>query len=162
MYGIPALDPNNNAPNNAVHGWAIIKRPATITAQQPYTAYFSVPQGVCRINIRHAIGGGGAATGPAPPYGGMGQVRFNTLIDVVPGEVIPISLGTGAAYPTTAAGMTSVGNRLTVAGGGNDGAGELFGLYSPLAGANPGGPLADSGSGGAGTVGYGGQVMLEW
>lgn len=166
MWNIPALNPMTNAPNNTVHGYARISRPSNVTAQIAYAAQFSVPDGVYRLLVT-AIGGG-ASTGGGTGSGTMGRCVLRYPISVVPGQVIPITLGTAEAYPTTAAGTTSVGTYLTLSGGDSGADASALDAYSPINASvyptlTPSILLnSGSGSGGATATNGGGTVIMEW
>lgn len=160
MYGIPAFNPQTNAPNNMVHGCVTIARPPTVSQTSAYSVPFSVPDGVYRLNVAFAIGGGGAGGGS---NGAPGQHAVNLPLDVFPGEVLLITLGIGGITGLGGAGgATSIGNRLTLTGGTEDSASTDTARRSLL---SIGQPITynNTGSGGVTSLnGYSGCVMLEW
>lgn len=160
MYGIPGLNPTTNAPNNAVHGRVTIARPSTVGQTSAYSVPFSVPDGVYRLNVVFAVGGGGAG---GSTNGSPGQHAINFPLEVVPGEILLVTLGIGGITGLGGSGgATSIGNRLTLTGGNEDSAAIDTARRTPL---SVGSPLSfnNTGSGGVTALnGYAGSVMLEW
>ncbi len=122
---------------------------------QTFTAsgYFVVPQGVSRLRLTVIGGGGAGGTHASIPSGGGGAAgqAIRILSGIVPGSVVPVTVGVGGAA-------------LTGGNTGNGGAGSTssFGVYVSATGGQGGGGGAGSttAAGGAGGSGVGGDVNL--
>ncbi len=112
---------------------------------------FTVPVGVTRLKVRVVGGGGAGGTHATQPGGGGGAGGEATewLSGVVPGTIIPVTVGAG--------GQPSSG-----AGNGGTGGASSFGSYVSATGGTGGGGGSGSGTptGGQGGSGSGGTVNL--
>ena len=115
---------------------------------------FTVPAGVTRLWISGVAGGGGGSGGAGQRSslgnfvylgsgGGSGQAVFKKGVVVVPGQVIPITIGLGGAGGAGGAGGGNLG------ADGLNGTDTIVGTYLTLDHGN-GGLLAAGGDGGAG------------
>jgi hypothetical protein len=109
MFGIPANNPQTNAPNNFIHGiWRLMGAGSAQAAPAPQL--FSVPGGVYMVWVTLIGGAGGGGNGSAGPTGGSSS--FGNLLTATGGaggdDVAPTA-GAGGT-PNGAAGPTNAGN----------------------------------------------------
>ncbi|WP_431282731.1 hypothetical protein ACQW02_25540 [Humitalea sp. 24SJ18S-53] len=112
---------------------------------------FVVPAGVRRVKGRGWGGGGGGAGNintSSGTSGGGGGGYFEGIVDVVPGQVVPISIG-----------AAGIGGANTVGANGTPGGITSFGSFMSATGGQGG--RYDNASGGIGGVGVGGQINIS-
>lgn len=148
------------------------------------TYQLTIPADVYEIYVDYLIGAGGGGGGATSGTkiggnGGMGQIRYNKTLSVVPGQVITITIGAGglggaAGKAGGAGGASSIGALLTANGG-------ALGPYWNTSAGSPGadgGPnesphiktafknglygAGRTGSSGSGTAGTPGFCSIRW
>jgi hypothetical protein len=122
MFGIPGVGVDRQllgVPNNVVHG--------AVKYSVAGVFNFTVPDGVYSIYAQLTGGGGGngfgGASGCSVYTGLQGGVNSNFfVVSVVPGQVIPVTIGAAGVNGSpsvagTSGGTTSLGSLASVAGG---------------------------------------------
>lgn len=140
---------------------------------------FTVPDGVNKVNISACGGGGGGggmnhASGQLGGGGGYSQFILDKTIDVSPGSIIDITIGSGgngASYYNeggSKGGSTVIGDILTLAGGNGGGAysNPIAGTYGGSGSVGGTSPLFSGLYGKGGNGGYGsgtsGACLICW
>jgi hypothetical protein len=138
-------------------GWKLPQlRPGFASGVESITASgsFTVPAGVTQVEVELWGGGAGsyASYGSIPSGGGAGGGYARKRISgLLPGQVIPVTIGIGgnggatSGSPATAGGTSSFGTYVSATGGSLN---ALASISAPLNGATPGG------------VGVGGDVNI--
>lgn len=96
---------------------------------------FVVPEGISQVKLTAIAGGGGGASGNMGGGGSSGMGVLNQIIDVTPGQTIPVVVGQGGAVGQDG-GSTSIGSTIVLAGG--RGATSSTGATSVGTGSNAG------------------------
>lgn len=145
---------------------------------------FVVPDNVYHIVVWYLIGAGGGGGGATSGSklggnGGMGQIIYNRILPVTPGQVLSITIGAPGIGGTagkngTSGGASSIGTLITASGGS---LGPFWNANTGLPGADGGlneSPyiktafknglygLGRTGSSGAGTAGSPGFCSIQW
>jgi len=135
---------------------------ALVSYSVPGTYSFVDPDGIYKIYVDSCVGGGGGGGGigvsaagvPFPAGAGGAGGTSAGWIDVVPGQVISITIGVGgvggAASATSASGSYGTS--------GSAGGTSSVGAYMSATGGGGGGATTAGTSGGLGGVGVGGQI----
>ncbi|MBW6400750.1 hypothetical protein KPL78_23015 [Roseomonas sp. HJA6] len=134
------------------------------------TTDVTVEQGMFRMRAQGwsgGGGGGGVGSGGGGAAGGAGGWYGEGWFDVVPGQVIPVTIGAGGAAGTGAptnggaGGTTSIGTYMSLPGGpgGASASGGGAALPTPSSGAGAGGQLMLPGNPGNGGLAIGGSTI---
>ncbi|MBW6402023.1 hypothetical protein KPL78_29525 [Roseomonas sp. HJA6] len=134
------------------------------------TTDVTVEQGMFRMRAQGwsgGGGGGGVGSGGGGAAGGAGGWYGEGWFDVVPGQVIPVTIGAGGAAGTGAptnggaGGTTSIGTYMSLPGGpgGASASGGAAALPTPSSGAGAGGQLMLPGNPGNGGLAIGGSTI---
>jgi hypothetical protein len=142
---------------------------AIVGGSQTFTSNssFTVPAGVKSIRVTAAGGGGGGGGYTQGAGGGGGACIVKKLFNVIPGQVLSITVGKGGSggYSSSSdtgesGSATIIGNLVTLAGGGggqpDEGAGGIAGGDGGGAGGAGGAHDTNGFSGGDGAIGEGG------